>query len=65
MSRRDEAITIKVDNYEKTKYRHWCIDNTGGNMSAALRLLVQCVIENGPTWAQVKNALCALKRVEG
>ncbi len=61
MSRRDEAITIKVDSYEKTKYKHWCVDHTDGNMTTVLRTLVQYIIKYKPTWTQVEHALATLK----
>ena len=63
MPGRIEAITVKVDSYEKTEYRHWCVDNADGNMSTVLRALVQYIIKYKPTWTQVEDALFALKGV--
>ena len=47
-------ITINdVDDYEKRQYQKWCVDHADGNMSAALRLFVQWIGEQQPTWNEV------------
>ena len=56
-------ITIRVDSYEKAKYQHWCVDQARGSMSAALRLLVQQIIQYQPTWAELDAAMSTLREI--
>lgn len=58
----EHPITFKVDGYEKTQYRYWCIEHAAANMSTALRLFVQCLVRYKPTWEQLVAVLAELEQ---